>query len=68
MSSQDQLKHLNSQLVQLQANLAEFNELVKDTTAQYKQIQSLGINHASIFMASHAVFDLENFAKKDDIP
>lgn len=60
---QRQLSHLNSQLAQLHANLSDFNELINTTCVQYKSIERLGIMHGSLFMASHTVFENDNFNK-----
>lgn len=59
--SQRHLSHLNSQLVQLNANLSDFNDLITSTSLQFKSIEKLGIIHASLFMASHTVFENDNF-------
>lgn len=62
---QRQLSHLNSQLAQLQANLSDFNDLIGTTCYQYKSIEKLGVIHGSLFMASHTVFESDNF--RDEI-
>lgn len=61
-----QLKHLNSQLTQLQANLNDFNELMETTCYQFKSIENLGIIHGSLFMASQQVFANDNFKQDDE--
>ncbi|KAI3405773.1 hypothetical protein KGF56_001380 [Candida oxycetoniae] len=62
--TQRQLSHLNSQVAQLHANVSDFNELLKTTAQQYQSLQMLGKLQASLFMASHRVFEEESF--KDD--
>ncbi|CAK9435460.1 uncharacterized protein LODBEIA_P01870 [Lodderomyces beijingensis] len=64
--TQRQLSHLNSQIAQLQANLADFNDLIKTTTQQYQSLEQLGKIQASLFMASHKVFEDENFADEEE--
>mmetsp|Transcript_4251 Transcript_4251/g.4214 ORF Transcript_4251/g.4214 Transcript_4251/m.4214 type:complete len:81 (+) Transcript_4251:38-280(+) len=59
---QRHLSHLNSQLAQLHANLSDFNELINTTSAQFKSIEKMGIMHGSLFMASHTVFENDNFS------
>lgn len=59
---QRQLSHLNSQMAQLHANLSDFNELIHTTCTQYKSIEKLGKLHASLLMASHGVFESDNFS------
>ncbi|KAH3678409.1 hypothetical protein WICMUC_001426 [Wickerhamomyces mucosus] len=54
---QRQLSHLHSQLAQLEANLSDFDNLIKITAFQANYIKQLGINHASLFMSSHKVFE-----------
>lgn len=58
---QRQLSHLNSQMAQLHANLSDFHDLLTITCNQYKSIEILGKLHASLFMASHSVFENDNF-------
>lgn len=58
---QRHLSHLNSQLAQLHANLSDFTDLINTTCVQYKLIQRLGIMHGSLFMASHTVFEHDNY-------
>lgn len=65
-SKQSQLSHLNSQLLQLQSNLQDFHEHIKDTCCQFESIQELGVIHGSIFMACHRVFDKDNFDNASD--
>lgn len=61
-SSRDiQLGKLKSQVEQLHENLSNFNVLITETCGQYKSIETLGKLHAGLFMASHAVFENENF-------
>ncbi|KAG2733440.1 hypothetical protein G9P44_002965 [Scheffersomyces stipitis] len=61
---QRQLSHLNSQMAQLHANLSDFNDLIQTTCSQYQSIEKLGKLHAGLFMASHSVFESDNF--RDD--
>lgn len=63
MSSQ--YSQLNEQFAILQANLAEFDELVKDISLQYQSIQDLAVMHSSLFMASQTVFG-NNYNTEDD--
>jgi len=49
-------------MAQLHANLSDFNELIHTTCTQYKSIEKLGKLHASLFMASHGVFESDNFS------
>ncbi|EGV60796.1 hypothetical protein CANTEDRAFT_110218 [Yamadazyma tenuis ATCC 10573] len=63
---QSQLSHLNSQLMQLQSNLQDFDELIDTTCYQFKSIQNLGISHGSLFMACHRVFDKDNFTNDNE--
>lgn len=58
---QRQLSHLNSQVAQLHANLTDMNELIATTCTQYLAVERLGKLHAAMFMASHAVFESDNF-------
>ncbi|ODV77287.1 uncharacterized protein CANTADRAFT_55576 [Suhomyces tanzawaensis NRRL Y-17324] len=62
---QRQLSHLNSQMAQLHANLSDFNELIHTTCTQYQSIENLGKLHAAMFMASHAVFENDNFSGQE---
>lgn len=62
---QRHLSHLNSQLAQLHANLSDFNELINTTSAQFKSIEKMGIMHGSLFMASHTVFENDNFSQTE---
>lgn len=55
------VNQLRSQMLKLEENLSNFNELVRDTANQYTQIQSLGVTHASLIMASHKVIARESF-------
>lgn len=64
---QRQISHLNSQLAQLHANLSDFNELINTASAQYKSIERLGIMHGSLFMASHTVFENDNFNQNEHV-
>lgn len=43
-----QLSRLNVQLAQLQANMADMENLLKVTTSQAENIRKLGIIHASL--------------------
>lgn len=45
---QRQLSHLHSQLAQLEANLSDFENLIKITTFQADYIKKLGIMHGSL--------------------
>lgn len=45
---QRQLSHLHSQLAQLEANLSDFENLIKITTFQAEYIKKLGIMHGSL--------------------
>lgn len=58
------LSHLNSQLAQLHANLSDFSDLINTTCVQYKLMQRLGVMHGSLFMASHTVFEHDNYEDK----
>lgn len=62
---QRQLSHLHSQLAQLEANLSDFENLIKITTFQAEYIKKLGIMHGSLFMASHKVFEEEVRAQEN---
>lgn len=63
--SQDEKQHhlqqLKDELVRLQYNLQDFDELVEDSTSQFKKIQDLAVMHGSLFMAGHTVFGEDNF-------
>lgn len=54
-----QLSHLNSQLAQLEANIADMSSLLSVTMVQAEYIRKLGIHHGALFMASHKVFEHE---------
>lgn len=59
----DKQRHFNSLQLELQRlhhNMGEFNELINETSNQYKYIQNLAIMHGSLFMASNTVFGHEN--------
>lgn len=59
--TQRQLSHLNSQVAQLHANLSDFNDLMTTTIQQYQSLEVLGKIQASLFMASHKVFEEDTF-------
>lgn len=63
MSSQ--FSQLNEQFAILQANLAEFDTLMKEISLQYQSIQDLGVMHSSLFMASQTVFG-NNYNTEDE--
>ncbi|KAK6461726.1 DASH complex subunit Hsk3 like-domain-containing protein [Scheffersomyces coipomensis] len=65
---QRQLSHLNSQIAQLHANLNDFNDLIQITCNQYQSIEKLGKIHAGLFMASHSVFENDNFNTNEEEP
>lgn len=60
-----QISELNEQFAILQANLEEFDGLIKDISLQYKSIQNLAAMHGSLFMASQTVFG-NNYSTEDD--
>jgi len=47
---QRQLSHLHSQLAQLEANLADFDNLIKITAIQAEYIKKLGIMHGGLYV------------------
>lgn len=63
---QRQLSHLHSQLAQLEANLSDFETLLKVTTFQAEYMKKLGIMHGALFMASHKIFEEEVRAQEMD--
>lgn len=60
-----QFSQLNEQFAILQANLEEFDGLIKDISLQYSAIQKLAVMHSSLFMASETVFG-NNYNTEDD--
>lgn len=58
---QRQLNHLNSQVAQLQANVADLNDLLATTKSQYEAIEKLGILNGSLLMSANQVFEREHF-------
>jgi hypothetical protein len=56
-----QMSHLNSQMAQLHANLMDFNDLIETTSNQFVAMEKLGKLHGALFMASHTVFEMDQF-------
>ncbi|WPK23461.1 hypothetical protein PUMCH_000702 [Australozyma saopauloensis] len=65
--SASQMAQLNEQFAILQANLAEFDGLIKDVSVQYQSLQDLAIMHGSMFMASQTVFG-NNYNMEEERP
>lgn len=63
---QERLLRLRDELNRLQYGLNEFNNLVEETSTQYKSMQRLAVMHGSLFMASNTVFGNDNFADSED--
>ncbi|KJZ75797.1 hypothetical protein HIM_04954 [Hirsutella minnesotensis 3608] len=55
-----QLTHLNSQLAQLSANLADTENLLRMTSVQAESLRGLGSWHAGLFMAASKVLGEES--------
>ncbi|EGW33241.1 uncharacterized protein SPAPADRAFT_60583 [Spathaspora passalidarum NRRL Y-27907] len=60
-----QLSHLNSQVGQLHANIADFHELLTTTASQYEMIEKLGKMQAHFLLAANSYFEEEN--SRDDV-
>ncbi|KAL3418808.1 hypothetical protein PVAG01_09029 [Phlyctema vagabunda] len=54
-----QLSHLNAQLAQLQANLADLESLLRMTSVQAESVRELGAFHGGLLMAASKVLGEE---------
>ncbi|PKS09500.1 hypothetical protein jhhlp_004117 [Lomentospora prolificans] len=61
-----QLTHLNSQLAQLSANLADTENLLRMTSVQAEAMRGLGSWHAGLFMAASKVLGEESVREQAD--
>ncbi|KAG9232407.1 DASH complex subunit Hsk3 like-domain-containing protein [Amylocarpus encephaloides] len=57
-----QFAHLNSQLAQLSANLADTENLLRMTSIQAERVRELGAFHGALFMAASKVLGEETIA------
>ncbi|KAG7880080.1 hypothetical protein KL905_001573 [Ogataea polymorpha] len=59
-----QIQHLNHQLGELQRNLLYMSKLCDKTATQFRSIKNFSELQASVFMSSHAVFQVYSEKKE----
>ncbi|CAN3502500.1 hypothetical protein DICA1_E11760 [Diutina catenulata] len=60
-----EMNHLQSQMKQLETNVAKMAGHIRTMCQQYESIEQMGKLHGAYFMASHRVFESDNFDSEE---